>query len=120
MISRISLLTRTDQKFLSFALSSLWKLIPAPDGSIWRSMAVVFTAFCSSPVRRARLSVKVSEMRKFIGLLALRLKHWHCPDHELIEEWNRKSKVAVRRTEDHSLFDKLGSHRAKARDLNSQ
>lgn len=25
MISRMSLLTRTDQKFLSFALSSLWK-----------------------------------------------------------------------------------------------
>ena len=27
-ISRMSLLTRTDQKFLSFALSSLWKLMP--------------------------------------------------------------------------------------------
>jgi hypothetical protein len=33
----------------------------------WRSKAVVLTAFCSSPVRRARLSVKDSAMRKFIG-----------------------------------------------------
>ena len=28
----MSLLTRTDQKFLSFALSSLWKLIPGLAG----------------------------------------------------------------------------------------
>ena len=55
--------TRTDQKFLSFALSSLWKLRPGEAGFIWRSKAVVFAALCSSPVRRARLSVKVSAIR---------------------------------------------------------
>ena len=38
-------------------------------GSIWRSNAVVLTAFCSSPVRRARLSVKLSAIRKFIDSL---------------------------------------------------
>ena len=32
-IRRMSLLTRTDQKFLSFALSSLWKLSPGAPGS---------------------------------------------------------------------------------------
>ena len=63
-MSRMSLLTRTDQKFLSFALSSLWKLMPGLAGFICRSKAVVLTAFCSSPVSRARLSVKVSAMRK--------------------------------------------------------
>jgi len=63
---RISLLTRTDQKFLFLALSSLCRLIPGLTGSSCRSKAVVFTAFCSSPVSLARLSVKVSAMRKFI------------------------------------------------------
>src|SRR6476469_6974210 len=65
-MSWMSLLTLTDQKFLSLALSSLWKLIPGLAGFIWRSKAVVFTAFCSSPVSLARLSVKVSAMRNSI------------------------------------------------------
>ena len=68
-IARTSAFTRTNQKFLSFALSSLWKLRPGLAGFIWRSKAVVFTSFCSSPVRRARLSVKVSAMRKSTVLL---------------------------------------------------
>src|SRR5713226_1991026 len=59
----MSLLTRTDQKFLSFTLSSLWKLMPGLEGLSCKSKAVILTAFCSSPVRRARLSVKVSAMR---------------------------------------------------------
>src|ERR1022692_1165529 len=59
----MSLLTRTDQKFLSFALSSLWKFMPGLAGLSCKSNAVVLTAFCSSEVRRARLSVKVSAMR---------------------------------------------------------
>ena len=67
-ISRMSLLTRTDQKFLSFALSSLWNSGPGWPGSSCRSNAVVLTAFCSSPVRRARLSVKVSAMRNSISV----------------------------------------------------
>src|SRR5258708_30800226 len=66
MIIRMSLLTRTDQKFLSLALSSLWKLMPGLAGLICKSNAVVLTAFCSSPVSRARLSVKVSAMRNSI------------------------------------------------------
>ena len=53
--------------FLSFAFSSLCKLRPGPAASTYKSKAVVLTAFCSSPVRRARLSVKVSAMRKSIG-----------------------------------------------------
>jgi hypothetical protein len=64
---RMSELTRTDQKLLSLARSSLWKLSPGRVGSTWRSKAVVFTAFCSSPVRRARESVKESAMRKVMG-----------------------------------------------------
>src|ERR1700730_3858548 len=60
------LFTRTDQKFLSFALSSLWKLMPGLAGLSCRSNAVVLTAFCSSPVSRARLSVKVSAIRSSI------------------------------------------------------
>ena len=39
-ISRMSPLTRTDQKFLSFALSSLWKLCPGFAGFICRSKVV--------------------------------------------------------------------------------
>src|SRR3989338_3338874 len=62
----MSALTIADQKFLSLAPSSLWRLIPGLAGFICRSNTVVLTAFCSSPVRRARLSVKVSAMRKFI------------------------------------------------------
>src|ERR1700682_6271720 len=62
----MSLLTRTDQKFLSFALSSLWKFMPGLAGLSCKSNAVVLTAFCSSPVRRARLSVKVSAIRNSI------------------------------------------------------
>src|SRR4051812_3026736 len=65
-MSRTSAFTRTDQKFLSFALSSLWNFIPGLAGLSCRSKAVVLTAFCSSPVRRARLSVKVSAIRKFM------------------------------------------------------
>src|SRR5713101_5004422 len=67
-MSRMSWLTRTDQKPLSLAFASLWKLIPGlAAGLIWRSNAVVLTAFCSSPVSRARLSVKVSAILKSIG-----------------------------------------------------
>src|SRR5208282_677978 len=62
----MSPVTRTDQKFLSFAFSNLWKLIPGLTGFACRSKTVVFTAFCSSPVRRARLSVRVSAIRKSI------------------------------------------------------
>src|SRR5271169_1495012 len=64
----MSLLTRTEQKFLSLALSSLWKLIPGLAGLTCKSNAVVLTAFCSSPVSRARLSVKVSAIRNSIYL----------------------------------------------------
>ena len=66
LVERVSRLTRTDQKFGSWALSSLWKLIPLPAGSICKSKAVALAAFCSSPVRRARLVVKVSAMRNCI------------------------------------------------------
>src|ERR1700730_6445304 len=59
----MSLLTRTDQKFLSLVLSSLWKLRPGWAGLSCKSNAVVLTAFCSSPVRRSRLSVNVSAIR---------------------------------------------------------
>jgi len=48
------------------ALSRRWKLIPGFAGLIWRSKAVVFTAFCSSPFTRERLSVKESAMRNCI------------------------------------------------------
>jgi hypothetical protein len=65
-ISLMSALTRTDQKFVSFARSSLWKERPGAEGSICRSKAVVLAAFRSCAVRRARLSVKVSAMRKSI------------------------------------------------------
>jgi hypothetical protein len=50
-------LTRTDQKPLSLDFASLWKLIPGLAGLIWRSKAVVFAAFCSSPESRDKLSV---------------------------------------------------------------
>src|SRR4051794_22332203 len=66
-MSRTSRLTRTDQKFLSFAWSSLWKLSPEPAGFICKSKAVVFTAFCSSPVSRARLSTNESAIRNSIA-----------------------------------------------------
>src|SRR5690625_3428460 len=56
-----------DPQCLSRALSSLWKLIPDWAGFICRSKAVVLATFCSSPLRRARLSVKVSAMRKFMS-----------------------------------------------------
>ena len=42
---RRSLLTGTNQKFLSRALSSFWKLMPGLAGFSGRSKAVVFTAF---------------------------------------------------------------------------
>jgi hypothetical protein len=63
---RTSRLTRIDQKFLSFDLSMRWNCMPGLDGSSWRSKAVVFAAFCSSPVSLARLEVKVSAMRNSI------------------------------------------------------
>ena len=63
----MSRLTRTDQKFLSFAPSILWNRIPGRAGSNWISKAVVFAAFCSSPASLARLSVKVSAMRNSIS-----------------------------------------------------
>src|ERR1700760_1120856 len=72
----MSRLTRTDQKFLSFALSSLWKLMPGLAGLICKSNAVVFTAFCSSPVNRARLSVKVSAILNSISLYLEYLHHF--------------------------------------------
>src|SRR5690349_24932549 len=61
---RTSRLTLTDQKRLSRARSSLWNESPGAVGFTCRSKAVVLTAFCSSPVSRARLSVNVSAMRK--------------------------------------------------------
>ena len=67
-MSRISAVTRTDQKCLSLARSSLWKLQARAAGSTWRSKAVVLTAFCSSPVSRARLSVNVSAIRNCIAM----------------------------------------------------
>src|SRR6478672_7376818 len=67
-MSRTSAFTRTDQNFLSFARSNLWSFIPGLAGLSWRSKAVVLTAFCSSPVRRARLSVNVSAMRKAMSV----------------------------------------------------
>src|SRR5688500_16887659 len=63
---RMSAFTRTDQKFLSWARSSLWNENPGVAGFSWRSNAVVFVAFCSCDVRRARLAVNVSAMRKSI------------------------------------------------------
>ena len=62
-MSRMSRLTRADQKPLSFAPSTWCSFSPGRAGSICRSNAVVLTAFCSSPVSLARLSVKVSAMR---------------------------------------------------------
>src|SRR5688572_24722703 len=73
-MSRRSPLTRTDQKSLSFALSSRWNCIPGLAGLICRSNAVVLTSFCSSLVNRARLSVNVSAMRKSTRL---HLEHLH-------------------------------------------
>jgi hypothetical protein len=64
---RMSELARTDQKFLSLALSRRWKFMPGFAGFIWRSKAVVLTAFCSSPFSRERLSVKESAMRNCMG-----------------------------------------------------
>jgi hypothetical protein len=49
---------------LSLAFSIRWKLNPGLAGFIWRSKAAVLTAFCSSPVNRARLSVNVSAIRR--------------------------------------------------------
>src|SRR5277367_5831955 len=72
----MSLLTLTDQKFLSLALSSLWRLMPGLAGLSCKSNAVVFTAFCSSPVRRARLSVNVSAMRNSMTLHPKHLHHF--------------------------------------------
>jgi hypothetical protein len=46
----VAAFTRTDQKFLSFALSSLWNCMPGLAGLSCRSNAVVLTAFCSSPL----------------------------------------------------------------------
>ena len=63
----LSLLTRTEQKFGSFARSSLWNCIPGLAGFICRSNAVVFAAVCSLPVSLARLSVNVSAIRNSIG-----------------------------------------------------
>ena len=49
-----------------------WNCIPGAAGSTCRSKTVVFTAFCSSAVSRARLSVSVSAIRKSTSHLALR------------------------------------------------
>ena len=56
----------TDQKFLSFARSTWCSFRPGCAGFICRSNAAVLTAFCSSPVSLAKLSVKVSAMRNCI------------------------------------------------------
>jgi hypothetical protein len=41
--------------------------MPGEAGLSWRSKAVVFTAFCSSPVNFARLDVNVSAIRNFMA-----------------------------------------------------
>src|SRR5690606_32795500 len=61
----MSALTRTDQKLLSLALSSLWKLMPGLAGLSCRSNTVVLTDFCSSPVKRRG---QVSRQRRGILL----------------------------------------------------
>src|SRR4051794_29135208 len=43
--------------------------MPGFAGLSCRSKAVVLTAFCSSPVSRARLSVNVSAIRNCVGIL---------------------------------------------------
>ena len=58
---------RTDQKCLSLECSMRCRLILGCAGFSCKSKAVVLTAFCSSLDRRARLSVKVSAMRKSIA-----------------------------------------------------
>src|SRR6476660_3471118 len=50
--------------------------MPALTGLSCKSNAVVLTAFCSSPVKRARLSVKVSAMRNSMGLNLEDLHHF--------------------------------------------
>src|SRR5262245_8377534 len=50
-------------KFGSLSLSSLYNCMPGCAGFSCRSKTMVLTAFCCSPVSRARLSVNVSAMR---------------------------------------------------------
>src|SRR5438477_6340774 len=112
----MSLLTRTDQKFLSFALSSLWKLMPGLAGLSCRSKAVVLTAFCSSPASRARLSVNVSAMRNSIGSDSP-FEGWHRANHEFVKQRHRKSHVSMRWAIDHAFADQFRSDRADAGNL---
>src|SRR6266540_1506852 len=63
---RTSRLTRTLQKWGSRDFSRRWNWSEGVAGFNWRSKAVVLTAFCSSPERRASESVKVSAMRNSI------------------------------------------------------
>ena len=65
---RMSRLTRMDQKFLSFDLSSRWNFKQGIAGFISNSNDVVLTAFCSSAVNLPRLSVNVSAMRNSISI----------------------------------------------------
>src|SRR5437879_4770403 len=88
------LLTRTDQNRGSFGLSSLWNCRLGCAGFIWRSKAAVLTAFCSSPVSLARLSVNVSAMRKSMSgaLSTLRasvnLEYFHHLISEVIDDFH--------------------------------
>src|SRR6516164_9516392 len=63
----MSSLTRTEQKFGSRGRSSRWKRRPGLERFNCRSNAVVLTAFCSAPVSRTRLAVKVSAIRNSIA-----------------------------------------------------
>lgn len=63
---RISRLTRIDQKFLSLTRSGLWKLKPGLVWLIFRSKAVVLTAFCSPPVNLDKVVMIVAAIMNCI------------------------------------------------------
>ena len=71
----MSLPARTDQKFLSLDCSIRCRLKLGCAGFSCRSKAVVLTAFCSSPVSRARLSVNVSAIRRSIFCSAVHVQY---------------------------------------------
>src|SRR5713226_878930 len=103
----MSLLTRTDQKFLSFTLSSLWKLMPGLEGLSCRSNAVVLTAFCSSPVRRARLSVNVSAIRNSTGVSMLSELQHTASDADLKRDFRVRISSAIRKSADSTIRGNL-------------